>query len=60
MHKKPDEFPPKEELDRKGYHYLCPKVRMPVNVFFITYTERGGKYGESIPRILGFNVYLRS
>jgi hypothetical protein len=30
---KPDEFPPKMELDEKRYHYLCPKIKMPVNVF---------------------------
>ncbi|KAL1801088.1 hypothetical protein ACET3X_001430 [Alternaria dauci] len=33
IHKKPDEFPPQEELDQKRYHYLCPQIRMPVNVF---------------------------
>ncbi|KAG4428249.1 hypothetical protein IFR05_016268 [Cadophora sp. M221] len=33
IHKKPDEFPPQKELDEKRYHYLCPKIRMPVNVF---------------------------
>jgi hypothetical protein len=29
----PDEFPPQQELDKKRYHYLCPKIQMPVNVF---------------------------
>ena len=33
IHKKPDEFPPQEELDSKNYHYMCPKIRMPVKVF---------------------------
>lgn len=29
----PNEFPPQKELDKNRYHYLCPKIRMPVNVF---------------------------
>ncbi|KAH7335627.1 heterokaryon incompatibility protein-domain-containing protein [Pyrenochaeta sp. MPI-SDFR-AT-0127] len=33
IHKKPNEFPPQKELDKNRYHYLCPKIRMPVNVF---------------------------
>ena len=33
IHKRPDEFPPQKELDSNRYHYLRPKIRMPVNVF---------------------------
>jgi hypothetical protein len=33
IHRKPDEFPPQAELDTKRYHYLCPQIRMPGNVF---------------------------
>ncbi|KAI1252351.1 hypothetical protein MGN70_006926 [Eutypa lata] len=33
VHKKPDEYPPEQELDEKRYHYLRPKILMPVNVF---------------------------
>jgi hypothetical protein len=37
---KPNEFPPQLELDEKRYHYLCPKIRMPVNTF-LHYLHRG-------------------
>ncbi|RYO66448.1 hypothetical protein AA0116_g2074 [Alternaria tenuissima] len=52
IHKKPDEFPPQEELDEKRYHYLCPRIRMPVNVF-LHYLHRArwniwGEHMESI------------
>ncbi|PSN74055.1 hypothetical protein BS50DRAFT_481151, partial [Corynespora cassiicola Philippines] len=33
IHKRPDEFPPKKEVDQKRYHFLYPKTRMPANVF---------------------------
>ena len=33
IHRKPYEYPPEEELKDKRYHYLCPKMVMPVNVF---------------------------
>ncbi|KAF2760195.1 hypothetical protein EJ05DRAFT_483965 [Pseudovirgaria hyperparasitica] len=33
IHEKPDEFPPKVELDHQRYHYLHPKLRMPAKIF---------------------------
>ncbi|KAJ8116403.1 hypothetical protein OPT61_g2161 [Boeremia exigua] len=51
IHKKPDEFPPQEELDTKRYHYHCPQIRMPANVF-LHYLHRArwniwGEHSES-------------
>ncbi|CAN9115727.1 unnamed protein product [Alternaria alternata] len=52
IHKKPDEFPPQEELDEKRYHYLCPRIRMPVNVF-LHYLDRArwNIWGEHMENI---------
>lgn len=33
IHEKPDKYPPQEELDERRYHYRCPKIVMPANVF---------------------------
>lgn len=47
IHKKPDEFPPQLELDSKRYHYLCPKIRMPANVFLhYLHRARWNVWGE--------------
>lgn len=47
IHKKPDEFPPQTELDEKRYHYLCPKIRMPANVFLhYLHRARSNIWGE--------------
>ncbi|KAH7082073.1 hypothetical protein FB567DRAFT_581517 [Paraphoma chrysanthemicola] len=47
IHKRPDEFPPQEELDGNRYHFLCPKIRMPVNVFLhYLHRARWNVWGE--------------
>ncbi|RYN67135.1 hypothetical protein AA0118_g2137 [Alternaria tenuissima] len=52
IHKKPDEFPPQEELDEKRYHYLCPRIRMPVNVFLhYLHRARWNIWGEHMENI---------
>ncbi len=33
IHGKPSEYPPQEEVDKRHYHYRCPKVLMPANLF---------------------------
>ncbi|KAJ4315295.1 hypothetical protein N0V84_008451 [Fusarium piperis] len=33
IHKKPNEYPPEDELQEKRYHYACPKISMPANIF---------------------------
>jgi hypothetical protein len=33
IHKKSSEYPPQEEVDQLRYHYFCPKILMPANVF---------------------------
>lgn len=49
IHKKPDEFPPQEEIDKNRYHYFCPKTRMPVNVFLhYLHRARWNVWGEHI------------
>jgi hypothetical protein len=47
IHKKPDEFPPQKELERKRYHYLRPKIQMPVHVFLhYLHRARWNVWGE--------------
>ncbi|KAF2011334.1 hypothetical protein BU24DRAFT_354887 [Aaosphaeria arxii CBS 175.79] len=47
IHKKPDEFPPQQELDKKRYDYLCPITRMPANVFLhYLHRARWNVWGE--------------
>ncbi|EHK97569.1 hypothetical protein M7I_6657 [Glarea lozoyensis 74030] len=47
IHKKPDEFPPPTEIEKKRYHYLHPKIRMPVNVFLhYLHRARWNIFGE--------------
>jgi hypothetical protein len=33
IHGKPSEYPPQEEVDKRHYHYRCPKILMPANLF---------------------------
>ncbi|KAI8930890.1 hypothetical protein NX059_011905 [Plenodomus lindquistii] len=47
IHKKPDEFPPPEELENKRYHYLSPGIRMPTNLFLhYLHRARSSNWGE--------------
>ncbi|KPM46156.1 hypothetical protein AK830_g253 [Neonectria ditissima] len=33
IHRGPDEYPSQEGLDERRYHYRCPKILMPANIF---------------------------
>ena len=46
IHEKPDVFPPHTELDERRYHYECPKLLMPVNVFMHFLSLANSRNGE--------------
>jgi hypothetical protein len=48
IHGKPSEYPPQEEVDNENYHYRCPKILMPANLFlhFLRHPRRDSRDGH--------------
>ncbi|KAK3687906.1 hypothetical protein B0T22DRAFT_425231 [Podospora appendiculata] len=49
IHEKPSEYPPQEEIDKRRYHYRCPKTLMPAHIFlhFLSHPHRESRNGHS-------------
>ncbi|OCK74193.1 hypothetical protein K432DRAFT_398289 [Lepidopterella palustris CBS 459.81] len=47
IHKKPEEYPPDEEIQQQRYHYFSPKIVMPGHVFIhFLHRARWNVWGE--------------